>query len=311
MGWLLVAGFACAQQFPAKVIRIITGETGGGLDGGARIIAQGMAANIIQQVIVENRGGSAVIPAQALIKAQPDGYTILYYGNSIWLLPLLQSDVPYDAVRDFAPITMAVAAPNMLVVHPSLPVKSVKELIVLAKATPGGLNYASGISGSSNHLAAELFKSMAGVDIVRIAYKGTAIAFRDLVSGRVQVMFPPMTDIVLGSLVRSGKLRALAITSRTPSLLFPEVSTMDTAGLPGYEAGVSYALFAPANTPVAIVSVLNQELVRALNSAQVRDQFQKSGVSVVASSSEQLVAAMKSEIAKMEKVVKSAGIRAD
>ncbi|MEK7877069.1 MAG: tripartite tricarboxylate transporter substrate-binding protein, partial [Pseudomonadota bacterium] len=260
-----------------------------------------------QQVIVENRGGSGVIPIEIVAKALPDGYTLLVFGTTLWLLPLIQK-VSYNPVSDFSPITLAAITPLLLVVHPSLPVKSITELIAWAKAKPGELNYASGISGSATHLPAELFKAMAGVNIVRVAYKGGGPALTALIGGEAQVMFA--TSSGAAPHVNSGRLRALAVTSAQPSRLFPDLPTVAAAGLPGYDAASIMCIFAPARTPAALINRLNQEIVRVLNKPDVKERFIKAGSEVVAGSPAQLAATMKSDMATMGKVIKDAGIRA-
>ena len=300
-------GEVSSQDFPNKPVRIVTAAPGGVSDLGARLIAQGLTASLGEPVIVDNRGGGA-IAAPLVAKAAPDGYTLLYHGSNIWLLPLMQS-VSYDPVKDLSPITQAGGSPNILAVHPSLPVKSVKELISLAKARPGELNYAGGTTGSTIHIASELFKAMAGVNIVRIPYKGTAQALNDVISGHVQVMFPNAGS---GSPhVKSGRLRALAVTSAQPSTLLPGLPTVAASGVPGYEAVAMTAMFAPAKTPAPVINRLNQEIVRVLNQTDVKQRFLDSGVEVVGSSPEEFAAAMKSDMSRVGKVIRDAGIRAD
>ena len=304
------AGLVSGQDYPSKPIRIVTAEPGGSSDFAARVIAQGLSRNFGHKVVVENRGGgSGIIAAQTVAKAPPDGYTLLYYGPAIWLLPFLQDNVPYDPVRDFSPITLPVRSPNILVVHPSLPVRSVKELIALAKARPGELNYGSASRGSASHLAPELFKVMAGVHIVQVSYKGGGPALIDLIAGQVQLMFGSATSVAPH--LRSGRLRALAITSAQPSALLPDLPTIAASGLPGYEAVSIYGMFAPANTSATIINQLNQEIVRVLNTPNAKEKFFSVGVETVGSSPEQLAAAIKTDMARMGKVIKDASIRAD
>ena len=305
---LMKAGAVSGQTYPNKPIRIVTGSVGSGLDVMSRLVAPGLASALGQPVIVENRS-SAIIPAQAVSRSTPDGYTLLAHGVSFWILPLLQDSVPYDPVRDFAPITLAVSAPAILVAHPSLPAASVKELIALAKARPGELNYASALTGSINHLAAELFKAMAGVNIVRIPYKGTGPAINALIAGEAQLSFANAAAALPH--VKSGRLKALAVTSAAPSALLPGMPTVAASGLPGYEAENMNGLFAPAKTPAAIVGRLNRECVRILNGPDVKEKFLNSGVEVIGSSPEKFAARIKSEIARMGKVIKDAGIRAE
>jgi len=296
---------ANAQNYPSKPVRIITSDRGGGADVSARVIAQEISGPLGQQVIVENRGGG-VVAGQLVSKAAPDGYTLLYYGSSIWLLPLMRRDVPFK-LADFSPITLATNSPAVLVVHPSLPARSVKELIALAKSKPAALNYASAATGTTNHLAAELFKYMARVDIVRVVYKGTGAALLDLIAGHVQLTFA--AGAAAAPHVQTGRLRALAVTSAEPSRAYPELPTVAAAGLPGYEALSPIAMFAPAETPPAIINRLNQEVARVLSRPDIRDTFLKSGVETLGTSPEQLTARIKSEVDKMGKMIKAAGIR--
>jgi tripartite-type tricarboxylate transporter receptor subunit TctC len=257
-----------------------------------------------QPVITENRS-SGVIPGQIVSQAAPDGYTLLVYSSTLWIGPLMQQ-APYDAVKDFAPITLATRAPNLLLVYPGVAANSVKELIALAKAKPGALNYASGGTGSSAHLAGELFKALAGVNLVQIPYKSNGAAINDLIGGQVQVMFA--TAGSAGPNVKSGKLRALAVTGLQPSPIMPGLPTVAASGVPGYEAESVTVVLAPAKTPATLVSRLNQEIVRVLNRADVKERFFNLGLETVGSTPAQLSATMKSEIARLGKVIKEAGI---
>ena len=297
---------AGAPAFPAKPIRIVTSDAGGGSDVIVRVIAQGITGPLGQQVVVDNRGGG-VIAGEIVSRSQPDGYTLIYYGSTLWILPLMRKSVPYDTVRDFAPITLAVSSPNVLVVHPTVAAKSVKELIALAKSRPGELNYASAAAGTIPHLAAELFKSMAGVDLMRIVYKGTGAALNDLLGGQVHVMFA--TAPSAAPHIKTGRLRALAMTSAQPTAAFPDLPTIATAGLPGYEAVQVSGMFAPAKTPAVIIARVNKEIVSALRLTSVRERLASTGVEAVGSTPEQFAAKIKSEIARMGKVIRDAGIR--
>ena len=297
---------AYCQDFPTKPIRLVVPGTGNSFDIAARLIAQGISGPLGQPVIVDNRA-NGTIAAETVAKAPPDGYTLLVNGSNLWLLPFLQSNVPYDPVRDFLPITLTTRSPTILVVHPSLPVKSVRDLIALAKSSPGRMNYASGSTGSTNHLAAELFKSMAGVNIVRIGYKGSGPALVDLIAGHVQMMFS-----VTGSVaphMKSGRMKALAVSSAQPSTLAPGLPTVAASGLPGFSAVSDAGMFAPAKTQAAIITRLNQEVVRVLNSAEVKEKFLGTGVETVGSSPEQLAATVKADSARLGKLIKDAGIR--
>jgi len=297
------ANHATAEPYPVKVIRIVTSEPGGGNDLVARIVAQGLTANLRQQVIVENRGSIAI---EVALKATPDGYTLLMYGSNVWLLPFLRDNVPWDPVRDFAPVTIAVSLPNILVVHPSLPAKSVAELVALAKARPGELNYAAGTLGVSPHLAAELFKAMAGVNIVQIPYKGGGPALNGLIGGQTQVMFPNAGSVMPH--LKAGRVRGLAVTTAEPTPLAPGLPTIASSGVPGYEWISTIVMFAPSRTPSALVSRLNREIVNVLNTGESRQRLFSSGAEVVASSPQELAARITSDMAKMGKVIRDAVI---
>ncbi|MBI4191894.1 MAG: tripartite tricarboxylate transporter substrate binding protein [Betaproteobacteria bacterium] len=304
------AGAPLAQDYPSKPIRIVTGTPGSGADVTARLIAQGISGGLGQQVIVENRGGgSGIVAGETVANAAPNGYTLLLFSSPIWLLHFMQDNVPYDPVTAFSPITLAVSSPNILVVHPSLPVRSVRDLIALAKARPGELNYASGGTGSPSHLSTELFKSMADVNMVRIPYTGTGPALNAVIGGEAQLMFPTAPSGMPH--VRSGRLRALAVTSARSSALAAGLPTVAASGMPGYESEAVFGMFAPAKTPAAIVNRLNQEIVRALNNPNLKERFFNAGTEVVGSSPEAFTAFLKSDMAKMGKVIKNAGIRAN
>jgi tripartite-type tricarboxylate transporter receptor subunit TctC len=294
------------RVYPNKPIRIVTSEVGGGADFSSRLIAQGISPALGQPVIVENRGGSGVIPCQNVAKAAPDGYTLLFISNSMWITPLVQKDVPYDPVRDFAPITLAVNSPTVLVVHPSVAAKSVQELINLAKANPGALNYAVGPVGASTHLAAELFKRMANIDIVRVRYKGGGPALNDLIAGQVQMMFPNAPTVAPH--MESGRLRALAVTSAQPSALVPGLPTASASGVPGYEASSMSGMWAPARTAAAIVKRLNQDVVMALSKPDVKEKLLNAGVEAVASSPQELDTRIRTEMSKWGKLIKDLGV---
>ncbi len=296
-----------AQRYPVKPVRIITSEVGSGTDFASRLIAQGLPEKWNQRAIVENRP-SGSIPGEVVSTSAPDGYTLLLGGSAFWLGPLMRS-TPYDPITQFAPITMAVYSPTVLVVHPSLPAKSVKDLIAIAKGKPGALNYASAGIGGAPHLAAELFKSMARIDVVRINYKGGAMLLTDLMAGQAQLSFGTAGPFVPH--IKAGRLRALAVTSAMPSAVLPGLPTVAASGLPGYEAISIFGMFAPAKTPDVIVSQLHQEIVQFLNKADVKDKFLSVGVEVAGSTQEQFAATLKTEVSKWGKIIKDAGIRAD
>ena len=296
--------------YPAKPIRMLAPEPGGGNEVAGRIVSQGLSARLGQQVVIDNRGAAGgTIAAGIVVKAAPDGYTMLVYGSSLWLAPFLRKNVTYDAIRDFTPISLAAEAPFFIFVHASVPAKTVKEFIALAKAKPGDLLYGSAGSGAATHLAAELFKSMAGVNITRVAYKGSGQAANAMAGGEIQVMFGSAS---LGmAQVKTGRLRVLAVTTAKPSALAPGLPTVAASGLPGYETVSRSGILAPAKTSMTIINRLHQEIVRAMTNPDVRETFFNGGADVVASTPAQFAAAIKSDMTRMGKVIKDAGIRAD
>jgi tripartite-type tricarboxylate transporter receptor subunit TctC len=303
----LVTSIAAAQPYPVKPIRVITAEPGGGNDFIARALGQAVAPRLGQSWVVDNRGGAGgLIAFELAARAPADGYTILVYAGNIWTIPLLTKKARY-AMTDFAPITWAARSPNSVVVHPSLPVTNVQELIALARAKPGQLNYGSGGNGSSTHLAVELFKSMAKVDIVRVPYKGNGPALNDLVGGRLQLMISTAGSVATH--VKSGRLRAIAVTSTEPSPLAPGLPTVASSGLPGYESISIYGVYAPAKTPAAIIKQLNEVMVAALQTQELRERLLAVGVEAVGSTPQEFAAAIKSDTARLAKVIRDAGIK--
>lgn len=299
-------GAALAQDgYPNRVIRIVTPATGGGSDVLARMIAPSLTESLGQQVIVDNRGSVAT---EIVAKAPPDGYTILIDGSPLWLQPLFRR-ATWNPLTNFVPLTLAVSSPSMLVVHPSVPVKSLRELIALAKARPGDINYAAGTIGATPHLAGEQFKVMAGVNVVRVPYKGTGPGMIGLMGGEVEFMFPGAASA--WNYVKQKRLKGLAVCSLKPSILFPGVPTMHESGLPGYESVSPQGIVAPAKTPASIVARLNQELAKALNRAETRQRLGELGIEVVANTPEEFAASMKIDIARTAKLIKDAGIRVD
>jgi tripartite-type tricarboxylate transporter receptor subunit TctC len=296
-------GTASSQEYPNKAVRIITSPAGGGNDFVARLLARALSGPLGQQVIVDNR--ATILIADIAAKSPPDGYTLLVSGSAHWIGPLIDK-TSYDPIKDFASITLTDRAPSILVVHPSMPVKSVKQLITLAKSRPGELNFAVGGPGSSNFMGAVLFSHMAKVSVVRIPYKGTGPATTAVMSGEVQAMFASAGGSAPH--VKSGRLRALAVSSLKPSALAPDLPTVAATGLPGYVSETLHALYAPAKTPPAIVSRLNQEVTRYLQSAEARDIFLKAGIEPAATSPDELTAIMKSEMEKMGQVLRASGI---
>ncbi len=297
---------AAAQPYPVKVIRIETTEAGGYPDSVARLIAQGLGARLGQPVIVENRAIAAV---EAVAKAPPDGYTLLFYTSVLWLSPFLRDGVSWDPQRDFSPVMLATSSPSILVVHPALPVKTLRELIALAKARPGELNYSTSSPGSGNHLAAELFRVMANLKLVRINYKGTGSALTSLDAGETQLSFPSAGSVMPHW--RAGRVRALAVTSALPSALALELPTVAAAGLPGYEATAYNGVLAPAGTPAAIIATINRIASEAIHRHDVRQRIFDSGGEVVGGTPEEFAAVIRLEMAKWGRVIREAGLRGE
>jgi tripartite-type tricarboxylate transporter receptor subunit TctC len=309
---LVTAGHAAAQSnYPERPVHIVVGfPPGSSTDTIARLIGQKLAEAMGKPIVVDNAAGAAGnIAADRVAKAAPDGYTLGLLGEvQIAINPSLYK-LAYDPVKDFAPVSQVTVYPNMLVVHNAVPAKSVKELVALAKAQPGGLTFASGGSGSSPHIAAELFKSIAGLDIQHIPYKGVVVAIPDLLGGRVTMMFSPIAIVL--PLVREGKLRALAVTSSRRSSATPELPTIAESGYPSFEYTAWYGLLAPARTPVAIVRKLHLETVKALAQADVRAKFADLGLETIGNSPDEFAAVIKSGIPKWAKLIKESGIKPD
>ena len=307
----LFAGGAFAATdsvYPTKPIRMLASGVGGGGDFAARVIAQGLIASWGQQVVVDNRP-AGVIPGQIVANAAPDGYTLLVTGSILWIGTFMYNNVPYDPVRDFVPVTLAVSSPSVLVVPSTVNANSVGDLIKLARSKPGEFNYATAGTGSSMHLAGELFKAMAGVHIVRVNYKGGGAALNDLLSSQVQIAFGSVASV--SPHVKTGRLKALAVTSLRPSALFPELPTIAASGVPGYESVVTSGIFAPAKTPGAVVQRLNKEIIRVLALPDVKDKFFNSGVETVGTTPEEFASRIRAEMARLGKVIREAGIRAE
>jgi tripartite-type tricarboxylate transporter receptor subunit TctC len=304
----LASGAAPAAEFPTKPLRIVTGGAGGGNDVVARMVGQGLTAAWAQQVIVDNRP-SGLIPGEIVARARPDGYTMVVSGSSFWISPLLHDKPPYDPARDFSPVILPVTTPNVVAVTASLPVKNIRELIALAKARPGELNYGTSGTGSSPHLGGELFKLLAGVNIVRVNYKSAGAALTELISGQVHVTFGNALSVTPH--VKAGRLRALAVTSAQPSQLLPDMPTVAASGLPGYELISPFGIFAPAKTPDALTARLNAEIARVLTRPEAREKLFNMGMEVVAGPPPQLAAMVASEMSKWRKVIAEAGIRVE
>ena len=309
---LVLAGPAWPQTFPSKPIRIIVPfPPGGPSDYAARSVSQHLPALIGQPVIVENRtGGAGITGTDAVAKSAPDGYTLLVATVGVMVIaPYLFAKLPYDPLKDFAPITNLISGPSVLVVHPSIPAHSVQELIALAKSKPGSLTYGSTGAGQISHLNGELFKSLAGVDILHVPYKGAAPLLPEMISGQLSMHFATASDGL--NLVRAGRLRALAVTSPKRLALLPEVPTMDESGLKGYDVANWNAIWAPAGTPRAVVDKLNREICRAMNAPEVKERVTAQGNSVVCDTPEEFAAYIRVEAVKWSKVIREAQIKLD
>lgn len=305
----ITAGFA--QDFPSRPIHIIVPYTAGGSsDFVARTVATRMQENMNHAVVVDNRpGGNAVIGAELVAKAEPDGYTLLLGGSSVLAAnPALYTNLPYDTLKDFEPITNAVLSPIVVVVNPSVPVNSIKELIAYAKANPGKLNYGSAGVGNTLHLAAEMFCLTTGVTMTHVPYKGASQALGDLLGGSIQVMFDlPQTPL---SNIQAGKLKALAVTGKNRIPVMPDVPTMAEAGLSEYNFGTWIGFVAPAGTPPAVMSRLNKEMVKTLNAPEVQKAFSEKVMTVMPSESPEAYRQfIKDEIDRLRKLIKTAGIK--
>ncbi len=305
---VLGAGAALAQSYPSRPVRFLTTGLGGSTDLAARTVAQGLIDGAGWNVVVDNRG-STIVASEMVSKAAPDGYTILVTTDGHWRGPLLQK-MPFDPVKDFEPITLVSRSPNILVVHPALPVKSVNELIALAKARPGELNYGAGAIGAATHLASELFKVMAGVDIVHVPYKSTGGAVTPLLSGQLQLMFG--TTGAVTTHIRSGRVRALAVSTAQPSVLAPGLPTIAAAAnLPGYESAATAGIFAPAGISQTLIKRLHEEVSRVLVRPDVKERFFNQSVEIVGGTPQETAAFVKSDIETTARIIKQAGIRGD
>ena len=301
---------ASAQPFPSRAVKIIVPfPPGGGTDIGTRIIAQKLSEAWGQPVVVENRGGAAgIVGTEAAAKAAPDGYTIMMGNIGTHAINLsLYKKLPYDPVKDFAPISHVAGLPLLVLVHPSVKATSIKELIALAKAQPGRLDYSSSGSGGSMHVAAELFKAMTGTHMVHIPYKGGGPAVADVLGGQIPVTFATVLEALVH--VKSGRLRALAVTSARRSLALPDLPTVAGAGVPGYESISWLGLFAPAGTQKDIVNKISADVVRIVNSLEVKERLLAQGAEPIGSTPERLAAALAADIAKYAKVMKASGVQ--
>ena len=307
---LVAAGAGIAQSnYPNRPVRmVVPSSAGGGADIVARIVAPRLAERLGQQVVVDNRpGAGTMIGGEVVARSAPDGYTLLMGVSTLATNPVIYRNMPYDALRDFALITEVASLPNILVVHPSVPVKTVKELIAFTRAHPGQLSYGSPGTGTNPHLAMELFRSMAKVDMLHIPYKGSAPAIIDLIAGHITVM--AATALTGIPHVRSGRLRALAVTGTTRAAAAPDVPTIAEAALPGYDAVQWYGVLAPAQTPKDIVSKLHTEIVRILQTPEVKDRLLGDGADPVGNTPDEFTRFIKVETDKWAKVARDAGIK--
>jgi tripartite-type tricarboxylate transporter receptor subunit TctC len=303
--------FAYAEGYPSKPIRIIVPYPPGGFnDTLARTLGQKLTEKWGQPVIVDNRpGGGTTIGTNLAAKSAPDGYTLLIVSFAFAANPALFASLPYDSARDFSPIVLAASTPNLLVVNPGLPVKSVKELIALAKSKPGKLNYASAGNGSSNHLSMELFKSLTGVDVVHIPYKGSAPAVTDLIGGQVDVMFDNVPNVL--PQVKAGKLRALAVSTKERSAFIKELPAVAEAGVSGFDVSVWFGVVAPAGTPQPVIAKLNAEINGILKLPEIRQSFNNQGVETAGGTSGEFSSFIAAQTTKWAKVVKDSGAKAE
>jgi tripartite-type tricarboxylate transporter receptor subunit TctC len=309
---MLVSHVALGQAYPTRPIRVVVPSSPGAgvTDIMARLVGQHLSASIGQQIVIDNRpGASGILGSEVVSRAVPDGYTLLMANVSLVVNPYLYPKMPYDPLKDFMPITMVNSAPLLLVVHPSIAAKSVTELIAYAKSHPGQLNYGSGGLGSTPYLAAELFKSLSGIDVVHVPYRGGAPALSDLVGGQLSFMIENMPGTM--PYARAGNLRALAITSPHRSQLAPELPTMAEAGVPGYEMSGWNGIFAVKGTPPEIVVRLHSEVAKILRTPEVRQELAALGAEPVGDTPEEFAAFIRSEKARWGKIIHEKGIRFD
>ena len=308
---LALGSCAWAQAFPSKTVRIVVPfPPGGGTDVIARVLAQKLTDAWGQQVIVDNKAGaSGTIGSELVAKAAADGYTLLLTATHHAINLGMYKQLPYDTLRDFVPVAYIAASPNLLLLHPSVPANNLQELIAYIKSKPGGLNYASSSVGGATHLTGELFKTAAGIQLQHIPYKGAAPAMTDLLGGQVPMMF----DVISTALahVRSGRLKAIAVTSAKRTTVMPEVPTVAESGIPGFEAISWFGLYAPAATPKDTVNRLNAEFNRVLQLPDVREKLAAQGAEPIAMTPEQFAAYLRAEIAKWSKAIKDSGAKAE
>jgi tripartite-type tricarboxylate transporter receptor subunit TctC len=309
---LILSTVVVAQPYPSKPIRfIVPFAPGGGTDLVARMLAQRLPEALGQPVVVDNRGGAGgVIGAELAARAPADGYTLMLGSpGPLTINPNLSARLPYDSLRDFAPVTLATISPFVLVLHPSVPAASVKDLVALARARPGQLNYGSSGNGAVNHFSAEQFKALAGVNLVHVPYKGSGPATLDLVAGRLHLTFENLPTVLPH--VKSGKLKMLAVGTKSRSAFVPEYPTIAEAGVPGYESSTAFGVLVPAKTPAAIVTRLSRESVKLLHGSEMRERLAAQGLEAVGSTPAEYAAHIKDELARYGRIAKAAGIRTD
>jgi tripartite-type tricarboxylate transporter receptor subunit TctC len=309
---ILISGLATAQSWPAKPMRIVIAQApGSATDVISRVVANPLSEALGQPIVIDARpGAGGVLGTEVAARSAPDGYTLFMGNNSTHgSNPAVYAKLPYDAVKDFAPVSFVASVPYVLVVDPKLPVKTVSEFIALAKSNPGKMNYASAGNGSTHHFCGELLKSMTGIDMQHIPYKGSGPGIAGLLGGEVSMMFSNVADI--GSQIKAGKVKPLAVTAVKRASTLPEVPTMAEAGLPDFVVTSWFGLLVPAGTPAPIVARLNAETVKVLGRAEVKSTLAAQGLEVAPSSPEQFAAHIRSEIARFTKIAKAAGIKAE
>ncbi len=308
----LISTVASSQNYPVRPVRLVVPfAPGGGTDLVARTIAQKLTEALGQSFVVENRGGAGgVIGADLVAKSAPDGYTLVMgTPGSMTINPSLTAKLPYDTLRDFAPISLATISPFVLTVHPSLPVHNVREFVAFAKARPGQLNYGTSGNGSVAHLSTEYLKSLAQINLVHVPYKGSALALTDTLAGQLQVLFDNAPGV--WPHVKAGKLRLMGVGTQQRSVLVPGALTIAESGVPGYEASTAFGVLAPARTPAEIINRLSQEIRRILQSAEIRDRLFAQGLEAVGSTPQQYDKHLRDELAKYARIVRTANIKVD
>ena len=305
----VVAAGACAQDYPNKPVRIVVPfAPGGGTDLSARIVAQKLTESLGANFVVDNRPGAAgIVGTEAVAKSKPDGYALLVVSSSHAMNPAMYSKLPYDTARDFVPVSLLLSGPTLVVAHPSLPAKNARELIALAKARPGVLTFASAGHGTPPHMAGELFKSLAKIDILHIPYKGNGPAYTDLMAGQVSLMFPNIATSL--PYVKTGRMRAIGVGSKQRSQIAPEIPTVHESGLPGYEMGSWFGLLAPAGTPAAVITRLQQEITKIFKMSDVREKLFAQGVEPVGSTPQEFASFLQNETTVWAKVIRSSGLK--